>query len=96
MSSPAETAETRPPPTARMLTEANWAAPPKTRIDIAIAAQAPMTGSASTPKDMPIASVGRTNGSAARMPSARVSGGSSRGGAMSSASDTSKVLMPVL
>ena len=64
ISRPAETAEARPPPTARMLTEANCAAPPKTRIDIAIAAQAPITGSASTPKDMPIARVGRTKGSA--------------------------------
>ena len=84
-----------------MLTEPNCAAPPNTRIDIAIAAQAPMTGSASTPKDMPIASVGRTNGRAALMPS--LSGGSSRGvttrssrSAFASSSDTCKVLMPVL
>ena len=83
MSRPAETAEARLPPTARMLTEANCAAPPNTRIDIAIAAQAPMTGSASTPKDMPIASVGSTNGSAAWMPCGAVErGGSSRGGAI--------------
>jgi hypothetical protein len=36
--------------------------------DIAIAAAAPITGSASTPNDIPTASAGSANGSAARTP----------------------------
>ena len=59
MSRPADTADARLPPAARMPTDANWAAPANTRNDIAIAAAAPISGSASTPNDMPIARVGQ-------------------------------------
>jgi hypothetical protein len=67
-----------------MLTDANCAAPANTRIDITIAAVAPMTGSARTPNDMPIASVGSTNTRPALIPRV-MSGG-----------DTCKTLTPGL
>ena len=72
MSIPAVIAATAPPPAARTLSAANWAAPENTKIDIAIGATGPMTGRASTPKDTPRASVGRTSGSPARTPGAHV------------------------
>ena len=65
---PAVMAASAPPPAARTLRAANWAAPEKTRIDMAIGAAGPMTGRASTPKDTPRASVGSRSGSPARMP----------------------------
>ena len=52
-----------------MLTDANCAAPANTMIDMAIAATAPISGSARTPNDVPMAKVGSTSGSPARMPS---------------------------
>ena len=68
MSIPAVIAATAPPPAARTLRAANWAAPEKTKIDMAIGATGPMTGRARTPKDTPRASVGSTSGSPARTP----------------------------
>jgi hypothetical protein len=82
ISSPADTAEARPPPAARMLTDANCAAPANTTNDMTTAAAAPISGSASTPNDVPIASVGSTNGSPARMPSAIVLHGETGKGLM--------------
>lgn len=72
MSRPAVMAEAALPPAARMETDASWAAPPNTRTDMAIAVKAPITGSASTPKDMPMASLGSAKGSPALMPSFRL------------------------
>ena len=68
MSMPAVIAATAPPPAARTLSAANWAAPENTKIDMAIGATGPITGRASTPKDTPRASVGRTSGRPARTP----------------------------
>ena len=68
MSIPAAIAATAPPPAARTLRAANWAAPEKTKIDIAMGASGPITGRARTPKETPRASVGRTSGSPARTP----------------------------
>ena len=65
---PAVMAASAPPPAARTLRAANWAAPEKTRIDMAIGAAGPMTGRARTPKDTPRASVGSRSGSPARTP----------------------------
>ena len=46
-------AASAPPPAPRTAVDANWAAPAKTIAENTIAAPAPITGSATTPKETP-------------------------------------------
>ena len=62
---------TNPPPAVRTVRAANCAAPEKTTRDITIGATEPMTGCASTPKEIPPANVGRTRGRPFRSPGRR-------------------------
>ena len=72
ISMPAAMAASAAPPPTSTLSAANCAPPEKTSTDIATGAIGPMIGRARIPNEIPSATVGRTIGSAARMP-ARIS-----------------------
>ena len=76
-SSPETIAAGAPAPAAKALSAANCAAPAKTTIDITMGATAPITGSASTPNEMPSVKVASANGRPARTPARRPVTGSS-------------------
>ena len=66
--SPVPAASGAPAPPPRTLSAANWAVPDHTTADITTAGTEPMTGSASSPNVIPIASVGKKSGTDARSP----------------------------
>ena len=65
---PAAIAAPAPPPAARTASAPNCAEPAKTIADITIGATLPITGSASTPKEVPRSSEAREIGAPARIP----------------------------
>src|SRR5262249_8550684 len=82
---PATIAAAAPPPAARTAVEPNCAAPANTNADMTIAASAPITGRATTPKDTPRSSAAAPKGRPARIPSrtegaAAVDGAATRAG----------------
>ena len=68
---PATIAAAALPPSASTAVAANWAAPANTIADITTGATCPMTGSATTPKEMPSSRPAAPSGKPARMPGPR-------------------------